>query len=280
MAGGLLVSTRAPRSMATHPLALGSQMNEPTHFGWNHWQSKAPCLDRGRHTCYVTAGNGPAQWPPLRRPRQHAHRQRTSEPLDGAGAPSTCLTEASQSDNKDLGLPSGGGRRGVRCMTVHVPTCLPGPQPRCVGSGGRRCLRARGTHLGNPVITGFTGQKVHVVTHGSGAVTDAHRSRTPGDRGLATESGERFKTNHRGAAWNHIDSEHREGEMEWHVTSHFRQLIKRFLTTKRSHDSAKDSHPIWLHQHVRPFTCVFVKIKDKHPRSHGHTSTANSCGAQ
>lgn len=68
--------------------------------------------------------------------------------------------------------------------------------------------------------------------------------------------------------------------MERHVTSHFRQPIKGFLATKRSHNSAKDSHPIWLHQHVWPFTCEFVKIKDKHPRSHGHTSTANSRRAQ
>ena len=77
MAGGLLVSAPAPRSTATRPLALGSQMNEPTHFGWNHRQSKAPCLDRGRHTCYATAGNGPAQRPPSAEAMQHTHRQRT-----------------------------------------------------------------------------------------------------------------------------------------------------------------------------------------------------------
>lgn len=170
-----------PRSTATRPLPLGSQMNKSAHFTWNYQHSKAPRLDRGQHTCHITAGHGPAQWPPLPRPHQHTHRRCTSELLDGACTPSTCLTQAPRSDHKDLGLPGGGRRRGIGCMTMHATTCPPGPQPPGAGPGGHSCLRARGTHPGNPPVTGFTGWRVRVATHGCGVVTDARRSRTPRD---------------------------------------------------------------------------------------------------
>ena len=72
----LLVSAPAPSLHGHVPSARASQMNEPAHFRWNRWQSQAPCLHGGQHTCHVTAQNG--------RLSGHLCRGRSNTPTDDA----------------------------------------------------------------------------------------------------------------------------------------------------------------------------------------------------